>query len=78
MDLLLASVFIEETTFASFKLKMEVSNLNVLEYLLQAIEIFFKFDLIMNQAKQDNVYNQEILNQILMYNVNTFDASFLT
>jgi len=66
LHLLLAPLFIGRIIIAYFKLKMKVSDLNSLEYLLQIVEIFFKFDLIINQRKESNICNQEILDQILM------------
>ena len=56
---------------------MEVFNLSTLEYLFQALEIFFKYDLVINRAKQGNVYFQEILDQISMLLCQYFDALFL-
>jgi len=52
-------------------------NLSTLEYLFQALEIFFKYDLVINRAKQGNVYFQEILDQISMLLCQYFDALFL-
>jgi len=48
LDMLLGPLFLGEVTTASSRPKMEFSNLDALKNLLQAVEIFFKFDLIMN------------------------------
>jgi len=51
LDLLLTPLFICIVVIACFKLKMQVSDLSILEYILQALEISSEFRLIINHVK---------------------------
>ena len=75
LNLLLVFLFRGNIAIGCFILKIEISDLNTLKCLLQALEIFFKSNLITNE--EGNEYLQEMLDQILMATCVQFDVSFL-